>query len=100
MKVIKPKAKAAKKSTQKKELPPDTYKPLMEPQDLVLDESRKFVCSIQRGGEDGLPCVDVRTFQTTEAYTGFTRERRVSLFKPVRTMTGHGSKCLTEIPCR
>lgn len=74
MKVIKPKAKAAKKSTQKKELPPDTYKPLMEPQDLVLDESRKFVCSIQRGGEDGLPCVDVRTFQTTEAYTGFTRK--------------------------
>ena len=74
MKVIKPKAKAAKKATQGKKLPPDTYTPLMEPSELVLDETGKFVCSVQRGGDEGLPRVDIRTFQTTEAYTGFTRK--------------------------
>ena len=75
MKVIKPKIKTekAKKQAQKK-LPPDTYEPLIEKSEIVVDENRKFVISVQRGGEDGLPCVDVRTFQTTEAYTGFTKK--------------------------
>ena len=75
MKVIKPKVKTKKaKEKANKTLPPDTYKPLMDTQELVVDESRKFVINVQRGGEEGLPCVDIRTFQTTDAYTGFTRK--------------------------
>ena len=74
MKIIKPKMGANKKKKEKKTLPPDTYAPLVEASELVIDENRKFVINLQRGGEDGLPCVDIRTFQTTEAYTGFTRK--------------------------
>lgn len=74
MKIIKPKVGASKTNKEKKTLPPDTYSPLMDAVELVVDESRKFVINVQRGGEDGLPCVDIRTFQTTEAYTGFTRK--------------------------
>ena len=74
MKIIKPKVSNKKVQKQKKELPPDTYTPLLDAQELVIDEARKFVFNVQRGGEDGLPCVDIRTFQTTEAYTGFTRK--------------------------
>lgn len=74
MKVIKPKAKAAKNAGKKKELPSDTYEPLMEKHEIEVDDSRKFVVNVQRGGEFGLPCVDIRTYQTTEAFTGFTRK--------------------------
>lgn len=74
MKIIKPKVSTKKVQKQKKELPPDTYAPLLDTQELVVDEARKFVFNVQRGGEDGLPCVDIRTYQTTEAYTGFTRK--------------------------
>lgn len=75
MKVIKPKVKTEKaKEKASKTLPPDTYTPLMDTQELVVDETRKFVINVQRGGEEGLPCVDIRTFQTTEAYSGFTRK--------------------------
>lgn len=74
MKIIKPKVGASKTKKEKKTLPSDTYAPLMDATELVVDESRKFVINVQRGGEDGLPCVDIRTFQTTEAYTGFTRK--------------------------
>lgn len=74
MKIIKPKVVANKSKKEKKSLPPDTYAPLMDAVELVVDESRKFIINVQRGGEDGLPCVDIRTFQTTEAYTGFTRK--------------------------
>ena len=80
MKIIKPKvatkqrAETVKPKKEKKSLPPDTYAPLMDSLELVVDDSRKFVISVQRGGDDGLPCVDIRTFQTTEAYTGFTRK--------------------------
>lgn len=72
MKIIKPKVKAQKKS--RKKLPPDDYTPMMESLELIVDENRKFVFNVQRGGDEGLPCVDFRTYSTTEAYTGFTRK--------------------------
>lgn len=65
---------APAKKERKSKLPPDTYKDEITPLELVLDESRKFVLSVKRGGELGLPCVDVRQFQTTELYTGFTKK--------------------------
>ena len=55
-------------------LPPDAYKDEIEPIDLEVDETRKFVLSVKRGGEFGLPMCDIRQFQTTEIYTGFTKK--------------------------
>ena len=63
-----------KKTKKKSTLPPDVYKDEIEPIDLVIDESRKFVLSVKRGGELGLPMCDVRQYQTTELYTGFTKK--------------------------
>ena len=75
MKVLKPKTKNTKaREKANRKLPPDTYKPLMAPVEVSIDESRKLFVNVQRGGDDGLPCVDVRTFQTTEAYTGYTKK--------------------------
>lgn len=75
MKVIKPKAKANKeKKPGRLEHIKDEYRPIFDPSELVIDENRKFVINVQRSGQIGLPCVDIRTFQTTDAYNGFTRK--------------------------
>ena len=68
--------KPEKKETPKKsnKLPSDAYKDEIEPIDLEVDETRKFVLSVKRGGEFGLPMCDVRQYQTTELYTGFTKK--------------------------
>lgn len=63
-----------KKSKGKSKLPPDTYRDEFDPTELVLDESRKLIISVKRGGDLGLPMCDVRQFQTTEIYTGFTKK--------------------------
>lgn len=63
-----------KKEHKKKNLPPDSYKDEIEPIEFVVDENRKIVVSVKRGGELGLPCVDVRTYQTTDVYTGYTKK--------------------------
>ena len=69
------KEETKKKSTKsKKDLPADVYKDEIEPIDLEIDETRKFVISVKRGGEFGLPMCDVRQYQTTELYTGFTKK--------------------------
>lgn len=62
------------KTTAKNTLPPDEYKDEFEPKELVLDEKRKLVISVKRGGEYGLPMCDIRLFVTTEEYTGFTKK--------------------------
>lgn len=70
-----PKKEEKKKSSKpKKELPADIYKDEIEPIDLEIDETRKFVISVKRGGEFGLPMCDVRQYQTTDLYTGFTKK--------------------------
>lgn len=81
MKLLKKKPVLSKTVTKQKEqekkkktLPPDTYKDEIEPIEVVIDESRKFIFSVKRGGEFGLPCVDFRQYSTTEAYTGFTKK--------------------------
>lgn len=55
-------------------LPPDEYKEEIDPKELVLDENGKLIISVQRGGEFGLPFVDIRYFATTERFTGFTKK--------------------------
>lgn len=67
----KPEKEEKKKSNK---LPPDAYKDEITPLELEVDDSRKFVLSVKRGGEFGLPMCDVRQYQTTELYTGFTKK--------------------------
>lgn len=71
-------APAPKEKKHKKEhvntLPPDEYKDLLEPVEIPLNDSGKLVISVKRGGEFGLPTVDIRFFATTEVYTGFTKK--------------------------
>lgn len=83
MKILKPnksqaKVKAANKKQASKKLPPDTYEPMIKAVNVDVDEARHFVINVQRsnGGDNdmGLPCVDIRTYQTTEAYTGYTKK--------------------------
>lgn len=69
-----PKKTEKKSSKPKKDLPADVYKDEIEPIDLEVDETRKFVISVKRGGEFGLPMCDIRQFQTTDLYTGFTKK--------------------------
>lgn len=52
----------------------DEYKDLITPVELPLDENGKLVISVKRGGEYGLPKVDIRFYATTEIYTGFTKK--------------------------
>lgn len=67
--------KVVKEEKKSKELlPPDDYKDEIEPKEIVLDETGKLVISVKRGGEYGLPCVDIRHFVTTERFTGFTKK--------------------------
>lgn len=68
------KSQKAEKEKKSNKLPPDAYKDEIEPLDLEVDETRKFVLSVKRGGEFGLPMCDVRQYQTTELYTGFTKK--------------------------
>ena len=62
------------KKKKSNKLPPDAYRDEIEPIDLEVDDTRKFVLSVKRGGEFGLPMCDIRQFQTTDVYTGFTKK--------------------------
>ena len=77
--MLKTKEAAPEKSSKTREkkkntLPPDVYKDEFPPLELVVDESRKFILSVKRGGELGLPMCDLRQYQTTEVYEGFTKK--------------------------
>lgn len=79
MKVAKPKVfnQAETKKPRKENkntLPPDVYKDEVEPQEVYIDETRKLVLSVKRGGDLGLPCVDVRQYVDTDNYQGFTKK--------------------------
>ena len=63
-----------RKSTKGNKLPPDEYKDEIPPKEIVLDDNGKLIISVKRGGEDGLPRVDIRFYATTEVYTGFTKK--------------------------
>ena len=71
---VQPPKSESKKSAGKSKLPPDTYKDEIKPLELELGEGNKFVFSVKRAGELGLPHVDIRLYITTEKYTGFTKK--------------------------
>ena len=66
--------KEAKTEKPRLELLPDEYKDEIPPREIVLDETGKLVISVKRGGDYGLPHVDIRHFVTTERFTGFTKK--------------------------
>lgn len=73
---VEPEQKKTVEKTSKREgrLPPDEYEDEIEPKEIVLDENGKLIISVKRGGEYGLPCVDIRHYVTTERFTGFTKK--------------------------
>lgn len=68
------KSQKEEKKQKSNKLPPDAYKDEFTPLELEVDDTRKFVLSVKRGGEFGLPMCDVRQYQTTELFTGFTKK--------------------------
>ena len=68
------KAVETPKPAKKEKMPPDTYQDIIPAKSMFIDENRTFVISVKRAGELGLPCVDIRQYQTTEAYTGYTKK--------------------------
>ena len=55
-------------------LPSDTYSDEIAPCEIPLNDDGKLVISVKRGGDLGLPRVDIRFFATTDVYTGFTKK--------------------------
>ena len=62
------------KEEKRSSLPPDEYKDEIEPKEILIDDDGKLIISVKRGGDYGLPHVDIRHYVTTERYTGFTRK--------------------------
>ena len=69
----KPVSKPTQK-TQAEQLPPDEYEDEIPAKEVVLDDEVKFVVSVKRMGEFGLPYVDVRTYVSNKRFTGFTKK--------------------------
>ena len=74
--VIKPATPKKERKTHKNTLPPDKYEDEFDPIEVPVDDSRKLILSVRRGGEFGLPnaIIDARQYQTTEVYEGFTKK--------------------------
>ena len=72
--IVEKKPEPKKEEKKHRELPPDEYKDEVTPREIEIDENGKLVISVKRGGDLGLPHVDIRHFVTTERYTGFTKK--------------------------
>lgn len=70
----KPEPKEKKSAGNK--LPPDNYAPLMEEIVIPLNTegSYQLRVNLKRGGELGLPYVDLRLYVVGEQYTGYTKK--------------------------
>lgn len=64
--------KVEKKRT-KNALPPDTYQKDFE-EAVVIDENRTIMIAVQRGGELGLPMLDIRYYVRNDVYQGYTKK--------------------------
>lgn len=65
----KPKAEVKKKTKFE-----DKYTPEFEPVEVVMSDKYKLILTVQRDNENGLLELDIRTYQTTDLYTGFTKK--------------------------
>lgn len=78
MKILRPKkvVQQPKEETQKqkKVFDDEEYPDLIDKKELVLGDKDKLVFSVARGGEFGLPMVDIRHYVKTSKYTGPTKK--------------------------
>lgn len=72
VKVEKPAPKEKPKKVES--LPLDEYTPLIPQVVIEISESQSLVLRATRGGELGLPRLDIREYVKTERYTGFTKK--------------------------
>ena len=72
VKVEKPAPKEKPKKVES--LPLDEYTPLIPQVVIEISESQSLVLRATRGGELGLPRLDIREYVKTEKYTGFTKK--------------------------
>lgn len=72
VKVEKPVPKEKPKKVES--LPSDAYTPLIPQVVIEVSESLSLVLRAIRGGELGLPRLDIREYVKTEGYTGFTKK--------------------------
>lgn len=63
-----------KRKSSKNSLPSDEYKDEISPLRIPVSEKADIVVSVKRGGEWGLPRVDIRLFGKTDVYNGFTKQ--------------------------
>lgn len=70
----KPETKKQERKSHKNELPPDTFPDLIPEKRINVDEGNDLVISVKRGGEFGLPRVDIRHYVKTEHFEGFTKK--------------------------
>jgi hypothetical protein len=71
-----PSAAQERKPVKKRErntLPSDAYRDEIEPVQIDCDEYSKVSVAVKRRGEYGLAYLDLRHWQTTSVYTGFTQ---------------------------
>lgn len=75
IKVVKP---VQKKPKPVEKLPDDIYKNIGEEKKMVVAVTEKVKISVgvkvTRGGDEGLPMIDIREFIESERYTGYTRK--------------------------
>lgn len=69
-----PPAPKKERKSMKNKLPPDVYFDLIEPVEIKLNDAQSLMVSIKRGGEFGLPRVDIRLFVHTEVHEGYTHK--------------------------
>ena len=81
MKILKPKKivktveeKPVQKKQKSRVIGDDEYPDLIDKRELVLNETNKLVFSVARGGEYGLPMIDIRHYMDTKKYSGPTKK--------------------------
>lgn len=62
------------KPMKKESLPPNEYTPLLPQVTIPISDSLGIVLRATRGGEMGLPRLDIREYVKSERYTGFTKK--------------------------
>lgn len=65
---------APKAESKKKTKFEDKYTPEFDPVEVVMSDKYKLILTVQRDNENGLLELDIRTYQTTDLYTGFTKK--------------------------
>lgn len=77
MKIIRPKKLVqppVEEKPKQRVVDDDSYPDLLEKKELVLGDTNKLVFSVARGGEYGLPMIDIRHYTDTSKYSGPTKK--------------------------